>query len=337
MINYGIVYGLSAWGMADRLDIPQEEAEEFIQRYMAGFPAVGTVDRGDDRAGHRARLRLDPVRPAPAGSRAARAALGAAQAGRAVRGQHGDPGDRRRHHEGGDGPLRPGAEAGRAALADDPPDPRRAAVRGTGRGSRGGQADRRRADGRRHSRWIRRWRSRRASGRTGWPRSEVPHAGRRGARRRAMGCSGRPAAAQTSGQDFGGVAPRRAGRAHLRRPSMAGSPCFPTAAVRVLHSNRTHVIFWQPSGSGLAFDPGYAAAIEPSSPCRCRQPQDHQYLQPQRPVLRFPGARRPTLDVRRRGARHQRIARHGCAEPAATGAGLDGVPDRRSARDELEP
>ncbi len=42
MINYGIVYGLSAYGMADRLDIPQAEADEFIQRYMAGFPAVGT-------------------------------------------------------------------------------------------------------------------------------------------------------------------------------------------------------------------------------------------------------------------------------------------------------
>jgi DNA polymerase I len=40
MINYGIVYGLSAWGMADRLDIPQEEADEFIQRYLAGFPQV---------------------------------------------------------------------------------------------------------------------------------------------------------------------------------------------------------------------------------------------------------------------------------------------------------
>jgi DNA polymerase I len=40
MINYGIVYGLSAWGMADRLDIPQDEADEFIHRYMAGFPAV---------------------------------------------------------------------------------------------------------------------------------------------------------------------------------------------------------------------------------------------------------------------------------------------------------
>jgi DNA polymerase-1 len=41
MINYGIVYGLSAYGMADRLDIPQSEADEFIQRYLAGFPAVG--------------------------------------------------------------------------------------------------------------------------------------------------------------------------------------------------------------------------------------------------------------------------------------------------------
>jgi DNA polymerase I len=40
MINYGIVYGLSAYGMADRLDIPQSEADEFIQRYLAGFPAV---------------------------------------------------------------------------------------------------------------------------------------------------------------------------------------------------------------------------------------------------------------------------------------------------------
>jgi len=53
MINYGIVYGLSAWGMADRLDIPQEEAEEFIQRYMAGFPAVArwieeTIEQGTE-------------------------------------------------------------------------------------------------------------------------------------------------------------------------------------------------------------------------------------------------------------------------------------------------
>jgi PKD domain len=30
----------------------------------------------------------------------------------------------------------------------------------------------------------------------------------------------------------------------------------------VLHSNRTHVIFWQPEGSGLTFDPGYQELIE---------------------------------------------------------------------------
>jgi DNA polymerase-1 len=54
MINYGIVYGLSAYGMADRLDIPQEEADEFIQRYMAGFPAVSrfieqTIEQGTEQ------------------------------------------------------------------------------------------------------------------------------------------------------------------------------------------------------------------------------------------------------------------------------------------------
>ena len=53
MINYGIVYGLSAYGMADRLHIPQEEADEFIQRYLAGFPAVGrfieqTIEQGTE-------------------------------------------------------------------------------------------------------------------------------------------------------------------------------------------------------------------------------------------------------------------------------------------------
>jgi DNA polymerase-1 len=53
MINYGIVYGLSAYGMADRLDIPQSEADEFIQRYLNGFPAVKrfideTIEQGTE-------------------------------------------------------------------------------------------------------------------------------------------------------------------------------------------------------------------------------------------------------------------------------------------------
>jgi DNA polymerase-1 len=40
MVNFGIVYGLSPFGMADRLNIPQEEAAEFIDRYLGRFPQV---------------------------------------------------------------------------------------------------------------------------------------------------------------------------------------------------------------------------------------------------------------------------------------------------------
>jgi DNA polymerase-1 len=40
MINYGIVYGLSDYGLADRLNIPREEAKEFIDTYLKRFPQV---------------------------------------------------------------------------------------------------------------------------------------------------------------------------------------------------------------------------------------------------------------------------------------------------------
>jgi DNA polymerase-1 len=40
MVNYGIVYGLSDYGLADRLGIPREEAKEIIDTYLERFPAV---------------------------------------------------------------------------------------------------------------------------------------------------------------------------------------------------------------------------------------------------------------------------------------------------------
>jgi DNA polymerase-1 len=40
MVNYGIAYGLSAFGLADRLQIGQEEAGAYIDRYFERFPAV---------------------------------------------------------------------------------------------------------------------------------------------------------------------------------------------------------------------------------------------------------------------------------------------------------
>jgi DNA polymerase-1 len=42
MVNYGIAYGLSAFGLADRLQIEREEAAEYIDRYFERFPAVRT-------------------------------------------------------------------------------------------------------------------------------------------------------------------------------------------------------------------------------------------------------------------------------------------------------
>ncbi|HTA14892.1 MAG TPA: DNA polymerase, partial [Solirubrobacteraceae bacterium] len=40
MINYGIVYGLSDYGLADRLNIPLEEAKAFIDAYLERFSCV---------------------------------------------------------------------------------------------------------------------------------------------------------------------------------------------------------------------------------------------------------------------------------------------------------
>jgi len=40
MVNFGIVYGLTGFGLADRLNIPREEGDEFVSRYLERFPAV---------------------------------------------------------------------------------------------------------------------------------------------------------------------------------------------------------------------------------------------------------------------------------------------------------
>lgn len=40
MINYGIAYGLSAFGLAERLGLPREEAKSIIERYFARYAGV---------------------------------------------------------------------------------------------------------------------------------------------------------------------------------------------------------------------------------------------------------------------------------------------------------
>ena len=54
MINYGIVYGLSDYGLADRLNIPRDEAKAFIDTYLERFSRVAafmatTIEEAKER------------------------------------------------------------------------------------------------------------------------------------------------------------------------------------------------------------------------------------------------------------------------------------------------
>jgi DNA polymerase I len=40
MINFGIIYGISAFGLSENLEIPREEAQAYIDAYLARFPFV---------------------------------------------------------------------------------------------------------------------------------------------------------------------------------------------------------------------------------------------------------------------------------------------------------
>ena len=40
MVNFGIIYGISAFGLSENLEIPREEAQAYIEAYLARFPLV---------------------------------------------------------------------------------------------------------------------------------------------------------------------------------------------------------------------------------------------------------------------------------------------------------
>ena len=42
MVNFGIIYGISAFGLSQRLDIPRREAADIIEAYFTEFPAIKT-------------------------------------------------------------------------------------------------------------------------------------------------------------------------------------------------------------------------------------------------------------------------------------------------------
>jgi PKD domain len=71
-----------------------------------------------------------------------------------------------------------------------------------------------------------------------------------------------PASATARSKFFGGIV-RDVPTASTILAGVASHPSnLPYDGGPVLHSNRTHAIFWEPAGSGLSFEPGYESLIE---------------------------------------------------------------------------
>ena len=64
-VNFGLLYGMSDFGLAQRLEIGRAEAREITEAYFARFPVGARLYRPDDRRGRARRLRHDDPRPPP--------------------------------------------------------------------------------------------------------------------------------------------------------------------------------------------------------------------------------------------------------------------------------
>ena len=68
MINFGIVYGISAFGLSENLEIPREQAQAYIDAYLARFPHVQDFIARTIEQAKRDGYVTTPARPAPAGA-----------------------------------------------------------------------------------------------------------------------------------------------------------------------------------------------------------------------------------------------------------------------------
>jgi hypothetical protein len=136
----------------------------------------------------------------------------------------------------------------------------------------------------------------------------------------ALGLLGAAGTAQA--KSIGGIVPDLPNaHAHARQPR-AHIANLPYGGGPVLHSNRTHVIFWQPSGSGLTFDSGYQALIEQfltRVAADSHKPGNvygitGQYADAQGPAAYASSYRGSTTDT-------DRLPHNGCVEPPLTGPG----------------
>ena len=112
-INFGIIYGISAFGLANQLGIPREEAGAYIRKYFERFPGIR-----DYMEATKSRARADGYVSTLFGRKCHFPRINASNPSergiqRARGDQRADPGLRRGHH-----PPRDGAH-GRGALAGE--------------------------------------------------------------------------------------------------------------------------------------------------------------------------------------------------------------------------
>ena len=148
-MNYGLAYGLSAYGLSQQLRIDTSEAKGLMDEYFETFGGSARLPRRHRRRGPAHRLHRDHHGPPSLPARPDQRQPSASRDGRADGAQRPDPGLGRRHHQGGDAQRRRRHPRAGAVLTDAAPGARRAGLRDRrGRARRDGGAGAR-ADGRR--------------------------------------------------------------------------------------------------------------------------------------------------------------------------------------------
>ena len=101
-VNFGLIYGMGAFGLAQQLGIERGAAQQFIDRYFARYPGVADYMQRTRETRARAGLRRDGVRAPPVAARH-QGRRRTPPRGRGAGGdQRADAGHRRRSHQAGD-------------------------------------------------------------------------------------------------------------------------------------------------------------------------------------------------------------------------------------------
>ena len=99
MVNFGIVYGISAFGLSQRLGIPRAEAADIIDQYFKQFPGIRRYMDETIEFARKHGLRRDRHRPPPLHPRHSLRQQHHPRRRRTQRHQRSHPGHRRRHDQ----------------------------------------------------------------------------------------------------------------------------------------------------------------------------------------------------------------------------------------------